>query len=430
MPEYYYKGRRRSDLELVEGKVSATDDTTARTLLQNQGVIILNLSSKNTVVRSQSTKTSSKENNRLQRSSNVKRKRKNKQLFQILPTGGLTLKSRLLFFDEMATLLDSGVDLLRALEIMEDQDLDDQLSDIISDLRSSIRSGQSLSVAMEKYPRSFSKMVVNFVSIGEQNSRLSTVFSKIAERLRETERIRKVVKGALTYPAFLFFVSIGVIIFFMVKIVPMFANFLDGKELPASTQFVVATSNFLRHNFLLLFIGLFLLGGLVYFTLRVERYRQIFDRIILNIPFFGKVLLYSRLEIFSSYLSLMLDTGIPIVKSLENLSSGLGNRYFESLVYRMREGVKSGDLLSHQIRQEPIYPSIFFHLVQVGEETGKLGHMLLKFSHYCQQYIDARVSVMSTLLEPMVMLFMGLVTGFLVISMFLPIFSMNMSFIN
>lgn len=432
MADYYYKGRRRSDLELVEGKVSAGDDTAARTLIQNQGVILLSLSSRmnsSSVSSSTLPKTANQKKSKKVYSTYF-RKKKSKHLFRIFPNKGLSLRSLLLFFDEMATLLDSGVDLLRALEIMEDQDLDEQLSEIVSDLKSCIRSGQSLSVAMEKYPQSFSKMVINFVNIGEQNSRLALVFEKVSERFREVERLRKVVKGALTYPAFLLLISVGVVIFFMVKIVPMFSGFLAGRELPATTRAVMAVSNFLRHYFLFLAVGV---GGLVasfYAILRVYRYRLLFDRLVLKIPLFGSIILYSRLEVFSSYLSLMLETGIPIVKSLDNLSSGLGNFYFESIVSRLKDGVKSGDLLSSQIRQQPVCPSLLFHLVQVGEETGKLGHMLLKFSHYCRQFIDARVSVMSTLLEPMVMLIMGLITGFLVISMFLPIFSMNMSFLN
>ena len=335
----------------------------------------------------------------------------------------------LIFSKQFATMVKAGLPILEVLGMLRDQLESPAIKEVIEDIRKSLEGGVTLSKCFEKYPQYFDNVYVNLIKAGEASGKLDVFLLKIVESLEKKEKIKKKIKGALMYPGIMFTVAITVSAFMLVKVVPVFAKMYEGMgiALPAATATIMAMSDFLRGTGgMILFFGS--IGGFFTFRYLVAKsaaFKYKWHKQVLKLPVFGDMILKSLLARISLILGNLSAAGVNLLESLEIAKSVSNNVVVTEALENVKKGVFSGDTLTKLFLKEPLFPPTFSQLISVGEQTGQLDEMFNSVASYYEEEFDNSVDNMSSLIEPIMIVFMGIMIGGLMIAMYSPIFNVG-----
>ena len=331
------------------------------------------------------------------------------------------------FSRQLATMLAAGIPMVQAFQIVGSGSDKPAVQKLILDVKADIEGGTSLHEALGKHPLYFDDLYVNLVEAGEQAGALESLLDKIATYKEKTEALKKKVKKALFYPAAVLAVAVIVTVVLLVFVIPQFEALYKGfgADLPAFTQFVIHISQFVQHDGI--FIALVVGGAIwafIYFKKRSKAMRQFLDRLILKLPIIGPILNKAAIARYARTLSTMFAAGVPLVEALESVAGATGNIVYENAVLKMRDEVSTGQRLQRAMEATGLFPNMVNQMIAVGEESGSLDEMSAKVATFYEQEVDNAVDAMSSLLEPLIMLVLGVLVGGLVIAMYLPIFKL------
>ena len=341
----------------------------------------------------------------------------------------VTSEDLVIFSKQFATMVKAGLPILQVLEMLRDQLENPTMKEIIEDIRRSLEGGVTLSKCFEKYPKLFDNVYINLIKAGEASGKLDMFLLKIVESLEKREKIKKKIKGALMYPSIMFTVAIVVSAFMLVKVVPVFAKMYDGMgiALPTPTAVIMSMSDFLRGTggmvLLLSIIGFTV--AFRYLTTKNEKIRYLWHKQVLKLPIFGNMILKSLLSRISLILGNLSAAGVNLLEALEIAKSVSNNVVVTEALENVKKGVFSGDTLTKLFLKEPLFPPTFSQLIAVGEQTGNLDEMFNSVAIYFEEEFDSAVDNMSSLIEPIMIVFMGIMIGGLMIAMYSPIFNVG-----
>jgi len=331
------------------------------------------------------------------------------------------------FARQLATMLAAGIPLVQAFEIVGNGNDKPAMQKLILDIKADVEGGTSLHEALGKHPLYFDDLFVNLVEAGEQAGALETLLDKVATYKEKTEALKKKVKKALFYPAAVLVVAVIVTVVLLVFVIPQFEALYKGfgADLPAFTQFVIGVSKFVQHDgiFLAIVIGCAIFA-FTYFKKRSRAMREFLDRLALKVPIIGPILNKAAIARYARTLSTMFSAGVPLVEALDSVAGATGNIVYENAVLRMRDEVATGQRLQRCMEQTGLFPNMVNQMIAVGEESGSLDEMSGKVATFYEAEVDNAVDAMSSLLEPLIMLVLGVLVGGLVIAMYLPIFKL------
>tara|TARA_A100001037_G_C15129283_1_gene627894 strand:- start:699 stop:1940 length:1242 start_codon:yes stop_codon:yes gene_type:complete len=409
MEAFSYKGI--SDGKYVEGDIEALNVDEASHKLKEQKIIITNL-----IRSSKKTKKDTKD-------------KKKGSGFSLLGKKKATVQDVLIFSKQFATMVKAGLPILQVLAMLRDQLESPAMKDVVEDIRKSLEGGVTLSKCFEKFPDLFDNVYINLIKAGEASGKLDVFLLKIVEALEKKENIKKKIKSALMYPSIMFTVAITVSAFMLIKVVPVFAKMYDGMgiELPAATATIMAMSDFLRGTG-----GLILLLSLItffitfrYLTAKNEKIRYAWHKRVLKLPIFGEMILKSMLARISLIMGNLSAAGVNLLESLEIAKSVSNNVVVLESLENVKKGVFSGDTLTKLFLKDPLFPPTFSQLISVGEQTGQLDEMFGSVAKYYESEFDTVVENLSSLIEPIMIVFMGVMIGGLMIAMYSPIFNVG-----
>jgi len=413
MDAFTYKGI--SDGKYVEGDIEALNADEASHKLKEQKIIITNL-----VRASKKTKKDPKD-------------KKKSQGFSLFGKKQPKVEDILIFSKQFATMVKAGLPILQVLSMLRDQLESPAMRDVVEDIRKSLEGGVTLSKCFEKFPKLFDNVYINLIKAGEASGKLDVFLLKIVESLEKKENIRKKIKSALMYPSIMFTVAVTVSAFMLIKVVPVFAKMYDGMgiELPAATATIMAMSDFLRGSGgLLLLISLISFFGIFkYLTAKNAKIRYAWHKQVLKLPVFGDMILKSMLARISLIMGNLSAAGVNLLESLEIAKSVSTNVVVLESLENIKKGVFSGDTLTKLFLKDPLFPPTFSQLISVGEQTGQLDEMFGSVAKYYESEFDTVVDNLSSLIEPIMIVFMGVMIGGLMIAMYSPIFNVG-SLIN
>jgi type IV pilus assembly protein PilC len=333
-----------------------------------------------------------------------------------------------IFMRQLATMLAAGIPLVQAFEIVGAGNEKKSMQKLILEVKADVEGGTSLHEALGKHPLYFDDLTVNLVEAGEQAGALEALLDKIATYKEKTEALKKKVKKALFYPAAVLAVAVIVTVVLLIFVIPQFEALYKGfgADLPAFTQAVINLSKFVQQYGLYLAMAI---GALVYsffyFKKRSRAMRHFLDRLILKIPVIGPILNKSAIARYARTLSTMFAAGVPLVEALESVAGATGNIVYEQAVLKMRDEVATGQRLQRAMENTGLFPNMVNQMIAVGEESGSLDEMSGKVATFYEAEVDNAVDAMSSLMEPMIMVILGVLVGSLVIAMYLPIFKLG-----
>lgn len=341
--------------------------------------------------------------------------------------GGIKSVDIARFTRQFAVMNSAGLALLNALQVLEEQSENPTMREVVRRLASSVSGGTNLSQAMALHPKVFSKLYVHMVAAGEAGGALESVLNRLAEYQEANERLKRKVKGAMTYPMIVMVVAIAVVAVLMILVVPKFAEIFaqGGQALPGPTAAVMFISDFLRDYFLLLFI--LVIGLIVGFVqaLKVPQGRWAFDNFKTKAPLIKDLEVKSAISRFSRTIGTLLNSGVSIMDALEVTAKTSGNVVIEKAIMRIREQIAGGKPMAEPMKEVGLFPGMVVQMVAVGEKTGGLGLMLTKVANFYDEEVDAAVESLTSMIEPLIIVFLGVVIGFILIAMYMPMFSMG-----
>jgi type IV pilus assembly protein PilC len=352
--------------------------------------------------------------------------RKQSQAFK--SSGKVKAEDIAIFSRQLATMLGAGIPLVQAFEIIGAGHDKPAMQKLVLDIKSDVEGGTSLHEALAKHPLYFDDLFVNLVEAGEQAGALEGLLDKVATYKEKSEAIKKKVKKALFYPAAVLVVAVIVTVILLVFVIPQFEDLFKGfgADLPAFTQMVINLSRFVQSEGI--FIAIVVAAAFwvfFYFKKRSRKMRHFIDRMALKMPVIGPILNKAAIARYARTLSTMFAAGVPLVEALESVAGACGNIVFEDAVLKMRDEVATGQRLQRAMENTGIFPNMVVQMIAVGEESGSLDAMAGKVATFYEDDVDAAVDSMSSLLEPLIMLILGVLVGGLVIAMYLPIFKLG-----
>ncbi|MEP6708716.1 MAG: type II secretion system F family protein [Verrucomicrobiota bacterium] len=349
---------------------------------------------------------------------------KNIALFQRKSVKTRTL---MIFTRQLATLIDAGLPLLRSLNVLAKQERDGVLKNTINTLADSVQGGSTFSESLEQHPVIFNKLYVNMVKAGELGGVLELVLGRLAEFQEKAQKIKNKVVAAMVYPVIVLVLAMGIMAFLLVFIVPkfqtIFHEMLGDKPLPPITQFVIGISNFVKnHGFILLGLIVFVIAAYK-FIARTAAGRHVIDRFKLRMPLFGNLIRKSAVSRFSRTLGTLVTSGVPILQALNITRETAGNSVIANAITKVHDSVKEGESIVQPLEASGAFPPMVTSMIDVGEETGQLPEMLLKIAEVYDDEVDNAVASLTSLLEPIMIVFLALVVGTIVIALFTPLIS-------
>ena len=397
MASYAYTAINASGLEL-DGEVNAPDAGAAREALRQRGLVALSLDER--AAASQGLGLAVK---------------------KVKP------KSLQVFSRQFATMIEAGLNVVTALVILEEQTEDKKLAKVVTELRADVEGGLLLSEAMARHPRVFSRLFISMVEAGEAAGILDVVLDRVAMQIEKETRIKRRVKGAMMYPlmvmGFATLVLVGMLMFLVPIFVDIFAEL--GGDLPMLTQIVVNLSDILRNYYFIVFP---VMGAMIYGFFRLkktDRGRRVWDAFRMRIPFgVGAIVVKVGMARFSRTLSTLVAAGVDIIRSLEITGSTAGNSLIEDATAVVRERVHQGVPIAIPLEDEKIFPPMVSQMVRVGEETGELEKMLAKIADFYEDEVDSSIATLTSVIEPLMMIGVGMVVGVIIISMYMPMFKL------
>ena len=342
--------------------------------------------------------------------------------------GAVTSRDIMVFIRQMATMMSSGVPLVQSLEIIGEGSDNPKMRDMVLGVKGEIEAGATMASALQKYPDFFDDLAVSLIAAGEQSGALEAMLKNLAVYKEKTETLKGKIKKAMFYPIAVVIVAVIVSTILLVFVVPQFASIFDdlGAELPAITSFIVKLSDLLQNNFLLFILGIG--GGIVGFAQakkRSEKFAYFLDRMILRLPVAGDIATKAVIARFSRTMSIMFASGTPLVESMVSVAGACGNRLYRDATLQMREEVSTGTRLQQAMSNTGMFPSLVVQMVAIGEEAGSLETMLSKVADSYEEEVDLLVDSLSSLMEPIIIVFLGGMIGTLVVAMYMPIFKLS-----
>ncbi len=330
------------------------------------------------------------------------------------------------FARQFATMINAGLPLIQSLEILHSQQENKTFKGVLKDIKDSVEEGSTLADAMGKHPRIFDELFVNMVAAGEVGGILDTILNRLSAYMEKAMKLKRQVKGAMTYPVIVLVIAILVIAVILVFVIPvfekMFADF--GGALPVPTQVVVSISRIVKGNIHWIIIGLGLLAYAFKRFYNTDKGRATVDNTVLKLPVFGPLLRKVAVAKFTRTMSTMISSGVPILEALDIVAKTAGNKTIEGAIYDVRSGITQGRTMAEPMGESGVFPSMVVQMVAVGESTGALDAMLGKIADFYDDEVDAAVEALTSMIEPFMMVFLGTTIGGLVIAMYLPIFKM------
>lgn len=337
------------------------------------------------------------------------------------------LEEIVIFSRQLATMVDSGIPLVQATDILHDQIEKPAFKNIVATIRDDIETGASFSDALLKHSAIFSPLYINMVRAGESSGSLDDILDRLASYLEKANALQRKVKSSLVYPAVVVTMAMLITLVMLLKVIPTFKGIFDmlGGSLPLPTRILILVSDTLRHMFLYVVIALAIIIFAFKRYLKTEQGRMVFDRFILKIPVIGSLLRKVAVAKFTRTLATLVKSGVPILVSLEIVGKTSGNTVIEKALNEVRTSIKEGENIADPLAKCGAFPPMVVRMIHVGEQTGELEKMLGKIADFYDDQVDAAVSGMTSLIEPLIIAFLGIVIGGIVIAMFLPVFKMT-----
>lgn len=397
MPVYIYEGKTRQG-NIVSGEMDAPNETVVTVMLRRQQIQPLKISPKPREFRLAIPF--------------FKKKVKEKEIA--------------VFTRQFGTMINAGLPLVQCLDILANQQPNRTFKDAILQIKKDVEGGSTLADALKKHPSIFDTLYVNLIAAGEVGGILDTILNRLALYIEKSVKLKRKVKGAMFYPISILVVAVLVTMVILVYVIPtfqkMFADF--GSALPAPTQFVINLSNFVRKNIYIIVFSV----AIALFALRrfykTERGKALIDRLLIKTPVIGPIIIKVAVARFTRTLGTMVASGVPILDALEIVSKSAGNVVIENAIIKTRQSISEGKTIADPLMETKVFPPMVVQMIGVGEATGALDSMLSKIADFYEEEVDAAVDALTSLLEPALMIFLGVTIGGLIISMYLPIFSL------
>jgi type IV pilus assembly protein PilC len=395
MPTYVYKGRTRSG-ESRDGTLDAANREEALAALRRQGVV----------------------------SPTISEKGKEFALPRI--RGGVKQKDIAVFTRQFSVMIDAGLPLVQCLEILATQQPNRVFQSVLNAIRSDVESGATLADAMRKHPKVFDDLYVNMVAAGEAGGILDTILQRLSLYIEKIVKLRAAVRGALIYPVAVMVIAVVVVWVILTFVIPVFADLFTGlgAELPLPTKLTIALSHFLRRWWWLM------IGGIIGSVIGLKQYhktdkgKRVLDGLMLKMPVLGMLLRKIAVARFCRTLATLTSSGVPILDGLDITAKTAGNSIVEDAIIKVRKAVEEGKTISEPLRETKVFPSMVVQMMAVGEQTGALDTMLGKIADFYEDEVDEATANLLALLEPVMISFLGVVIGGIVVSMYLPMFSL------
>ena len=397
MPIYRYTGKTKKG-RVLKGELEASDERIARIQLKRRNIEVTKL------------------------------KQKPKDIFENISfmQPKVTTKDIVIFTRQFSTMIDAGLPLVQGLNILADQTENKTFKGILKQVTKDVEGGSTLADALGRHPRVFDSLFVNLVAAGEVGGILDTILQRLAAHIEKAEKLKSQIKGAMAYPIVVLGIALLVIAVIMIFVIPVFQDMFSGfgKALPAPTLVVIAMSDFTKGNWYFIF------GGMLTFVWIFRRYartssgRRTIDSISLKLPVLGELIRKVAIARFTRTLGTMISSGVPILDALEITAKTAGNVIVEEVIFDARSSIAEGQTVAEPLSESAIFPGMVTQMISVGESTGALDAMLEKIADFYDDEVDAAVSAMTSMLEPLMILFLGGSVGGLVIAMYLPIFQM------
>jgi len=344
---------------------------------------------------------------------------------QINLPGSVNGKDILIFTRQFATMIDAGLPLVQCLDILGSQTENPAFRKVIFAIKARVEAGSTFSAALADHPKVFDELFVQLCAAGEVGGILDTILNRLAAYREKNEKLKRKVKGALTYPSVVLIVGIGVTALLLLKVTPVFEKMFSdfGSALPAPTQMVVDISAFLQHYIIHIVVGMIAFAVAFTSFYRWPKGREIFDKVILKMPLIGDLLRKVAVARFTRTLGTMISSGVPILDALDVTAKTAGNRTIEHAIQYVRTKISEGRNIAGPLSDTNVFPSMVVQMIGVGEATGAMDAMLGKIADFYDDEVDVGVASLTSLIEPMMMVFLGGVVGGFLIAMYLPIFS-------
>jgi type IV pilus assembly protein PilC len=359
-------------------------------------------------------------------------KKKPKDLFENVSWLQPVVKERdiILFARQFSTMIDAGLPIIQCLEILHTQQGNKTFKRMIKEIKEQVEGGATLAEALKRFPKQFDDLFVNMIAAGEAGGILDAILRRLAAYMEKAAKLKAQVKGAMTYPIVTLIIALIVLGIILVFVIPvfeeMFADF--GGELPMPTQLVVAASDLVKSKIIYIIVGIVILGFAFRKFYATEKGQDIADDVMLKIPIFGTLLRKVAVAKFTRTMGTMLASGVAILEALDIVAKTAGNRTVEKAIYDVRSGIAEGRTMADPLAESGVFPAMVCQMISVGESTGALDAMLEKIADFYDEEVDQAVENLTALIEPFMLVFLGVTIGGLVVAMYLPIFKMAGAF--
>jgi type IV pilus assembly protein PilC len=361
------------------------------------------------------------------RKADERRVRKSKHGSDGFYIGGVKTKQVVVMTRQLATLIDAGLPLLRSLNVLILQLKASKMKDILREISEDVQAGSTLSDALAKHPKAFDRLYVNMVRAGEAGGLLEVVLNRLAIFMERRQALKRKVRSAMIYPIAVVVIASGIVTFLLVRVVPVFAEIFQefGKGLPAPTQFLVDSGEFVQYRWWLLLVILNSTIISIKLLAKSHTLKRIFDRVVLRIPLFGSLVIKVCVARFARTLGTLITSGVPILQALKITKDTIGNEVVQNAVQKVHDSIKEGDTMAAPLDEAKVFPQMVVNMIDVGEETGSLDAMLMKVADIYDAEVEAAVEGLLALMEPVIIVCLGGVIGFIVISLYMPIFTLG-----
>ncbi|MBF0330700.1 MAG: type II secretion system F family protein [Candidatus Omnitrophica bacterium] len=343
--------------------------------------------------------------------------------------GGKRIKSEdvILFARQMATMVDAGIPILQTMDALEDQASNPSFKKVLAQVRDDIRLGASLSAAFAKHNKVFDNLFVNMIKVGESGGVLTTVLERLSSYMEKSDKLKRKVTSAMVYPSVIISMAIIVTTILIIKVVPTFKSIYSslGKDLPPMTQALLDFSDLMQQQFLFVVAGIIAAGFAFVAYKKTDKGAYQIDGVLLKLPVFGDLICKVSVSRFCRTLSVLVQSGVPILDGLDIVRKTIGNRVLERVIENVIQSVREGESIAVPLARSPVFPSMVTKMVAIGEQSGQLDKMLNKVAEFFDDRVDAAVDALTSMIEPLIIGFLGIVIGFIVMALFLPIINMT-----
>ena len=396
MPSYSYIARETASGREIRSTVEAATEQAAVAALLNRSLLVVSIEEK------------------------ISKKGKTKG-------GKVSLADLVVFTRQLATMIDAGIAIVQSLQALADQSSNKVMRDVIRDITTRVESGESFSEALQKHPKAFSRLYISMVAAGEKGGLLAEILARLATYLENSARLRRKVKSTMMYPIVVSTVAIAITVFLLVKVVPVFKDVYSsfGAKLPGPTEFLMTLSDLMGHYLWVFLIGL---GAMVYgwlYFIKTKGGRDFWDKQRISLPVFGPIAHKICLARFTRTLASLIRSGVPILEVLQIVSQTVDNTLMEKAIKSASADIERGEGIATALGKHPVFPSMIIRMISAGEQTGNIDNMLERVSNFLDEEIETMLSGLMSLLEPLLIVFLGLLVGGMVICMYLPIFNLG-----